>query len=212
LDNYTKPDFKNSALITIDVQRDTLDGQTLEIPGTSSALPHMKELLDTFRYHKLPVIHIVRIYKTDGTNADLCRRGLVEQGALIFAEGSPGTELARELFDDDTVRLSSKLLLSGEIQNISENEVIICKPRWGAFYNTPLHEHLQRLKADTLIFCGCNFPNCPRTSIYEASERDYRIAVAEDALSGIYDQGKKELESIGVFVASTKDIKDRFNQ
>lgn len=68
---------------------------------------------------------------------------------------------------------------SGGIQKITENEVIIYKPRWGAFYSTSLHEYLQKLKIDTLVFSGCNFPNCPRISIYEASERDYRIVLAE---------------------------------
>jgi len=35
MDKYTKPDFDKSALITIDILRDTLDGQPLEILGTS---------------------------------------------------------------------------------------------------------------------------------------------------------------------------------
>jgi hypothetical protein len=31
--------------VTIDTQRDTLDGQPLEIPGTSAALPNMRRVL-----------------------------------------------------------------------------------------------------------------------------------------------------------------------
>src|SRR3989442_358297 len=31
------------------------------------------------------------------------------------------------------------------------------------------------LGISTLVCCGCNFPNCPRTSLYEASERDFRL-------------------------------------
>ena len=165
MDEYIKPHFKNSALITIDVQRDTLNDQPLEVPGTSNALPHIKQLLDTYRNCKLPIIHIIRIYKTDGSNVDLCRRTLVEKGTPILNEDSLGAELAKELFDDDIVRYDSKLLLSGGIQTITENEVIIYKSRWGAFYKTPLQKHLQTLKVDTLIFSGCNYPNCPRTSI-----------------------------------------------
>jgi hypothetical protein len=37
-----------TALITIDVQADTLDGQPLEIAGTSAALPRMAELCSAF--------------------------------------------------------------------------------------------------------------------------------------------------------------------
>jgi hypothetical protein len=36
-------------LITIDTQRDVLDGQSLETPGTSAILPAMTLLLDAFR-------------------------------------------------------------------------------------------------------------------------------------------------------------------
>ncbi len=61
MDKYTRPDFDKSALITIDVLRDTLDGQPLEIPGTSAALPKMKQLLDFYRKINKPIVHIVRI-------------------------------------------------------------------------------------------------------------------------------------------------------
>jgi nicotinamidase-related amidase len=47
---------------------------------------------------------------------------------------------------------------------------------------------------NSLVVSGCNFSNCPRITIYEAIERDYRIALAEDAISGLYSQGKKEFE------------------
>ena len=63
MEKYTTPDLTSSALITIDTQCDTLDGQPLEIPGTSAALPNMKLLLDRFRELSKPIIHIVRIYK-----------------------------------------------------------------------------------------------------------------------------------------------------
>ena len=206
MDKYTRPDFKTSALITIDILRDTLDEQPLEIPGTSTVLPKIKQLLDFYRENNKPIVHIIRIYKNDASNVDLCRRKLVENGKEIFIKNSLGAELPRELFDDDTVRYDSNMLLNGEIQEISENEVIIYKPRWGAFYNTPLDNHLKNIGVSTLVFSGCNFPNCPRTSIYEASERDYKIALAEDAISGLYEQGKDELINIGVLVENTNNI------
>ena len=40
----TAPEWGKAALVTIDVQVDTLDGQPLEVPGTSAALPAMAEL------------------------------------------------------------------------------------------------------------------------------------------------------------------------
>lgn len=54
------------------------------------------------------------------------------------------------------------------------------------------------------MFAGCNFPNCPRASIYEASERDFRVVVIADATSGFDERAQRELENIGVSVRSTE--------
>ena len=55
MDKYTNPNFETSALITIDTQRDTLDGQPFEVPGTSDILPVMSQLLQAYREAKLPI-------------------------------------------------------------------------------------------------------------------------------------------------------------
>jgi nicotinamidase-related amidase len=197
-DRYLTPEFAAAALITIDTQRDVLDGEPLEIRGTSAALPAMKLLLDAFRQAQAPIVHIVRLYRRDGSNVDLCRRSWVEDGAPILTPGSEGSELAPGLLADPTVRLDPDLLLTNGIQEVSSREVVIYKPRWGAFFKTPLEAHLRSHGVSTIVFCGCNFPNCPRTSIYQASERDFRVVLATDAISGLYDRGRQELAGIGV--------------
>jgi nicotinamidase-related amidase len=58
MDEYTEPNFATSALVTIDVQPDVLDGAPLEIPGTSAALPAMKWLVDAFRRGGWPIVHV----------------------------------------------------------------------------------------------------------------------------------------------------------
>ena len=93
------------------------------------------------------------------------------------------------------------------IQPVGPHEVVIYKPRWGAFYQTPLETYLRQSGISTVIFTGCNFPNCPRTSIYEASERDFRVAAVEDAISGIYERGREELRAIGVIIARAEEIR-----
>ena len=202
---YVNPDFDSIALITIDVQRDTLDGQPFEIPGTSAAAEVIAPLAEAFRAAGRPIIHIVRLYRRDGSNADLCRRGAIEEGLDLVISGSSGAEIAPGLTPDGT-SLDVDLLHAGGIQEFGPNEVAIYKPRWGAFYETPLADHLRGLGVTTLAFCGCNFPNCPRTSIYEASERDFRIVLAEDAISGLYDRGRDELRNIGVRLMASAEI------
>lgn len=94
MDKYTQPVLDNSALITIDVLRDTLDKQPLEIPGTSTVLPKIKQLMDFYRENNKPIVHIIRIYKTDASNVDLCRKKLVLALWFFPAATSP---TAREL-------------------------------------------------------------------------------------------------------------------
>ena len=209
LDKYTRPDLDSAALITIDTQCDTLDGQSLEIPGTSAILPNIKLLLDAFRDQTKPIIHIVRIYKRDGSNVDICRKATVESGQPILLEGSSGCQIAQNLFSSSETTLDFPLLLSGAIQHLSSSEVIIYKPRWGAFYRTPLEEYLRELRVSTLIFTGCNFPNCPRASIYEASERDFRVVLVTDAVSGLYEIGRNEMRNIGVELLETRVLLDK---
>lgn len=206
--DYTSPECDRAALVTIDVQSDTLDGQPLEIPGTTSALPRMIQLANAFRARGRPIFHVVRIYRRDGANVDLCRRAAVEQGANMLIEGSPGCELAAALRPDKTVWLDSALLLQGNIQGWSDNEFVMYKPRWGAFFDTPLMAALEEQGVNTLVFVGRNFPNCPRTSIYQASERDFRVVVAADALSGLDAAGTRQLEAIDVAVRPTNAIVD----
>lgn len=203
---YTAPDFSAAALITIDTQRDVLDGAQLEIAGTSAALTHIQPLVKAFRGAGQPIVHVVRLYRPDGSNVDLCRRGLVEDGAAILATGSDGAQLAVELLPQAATRLDDERLLAGEMQRLGAGEVAMYKPRWGAFYETDLEAHLRGHGVSTVVFCGCNFPNCPRTSIYEASERDFRVVLVADAISGLYERGERELANIGVAVMDSSAV------
>ena len=205
MNQYTKANFERSALITIDTQCDTLDGQPFEIPGTSAVLPNIRRVLDAYRIARRPIVHIVRIYKKDASNVELCRKETIENGTELLLENTPGCELAPAMFDDP-IRLDFGLLLSGDIQKVNEFEVVMYKPRWGAFYNTRLESYLKSLGVDTVVFTGCNFPNCPRTSIYEASERDFKIVLVDDAISGLYVKGKQEMQNIGVQIRSSEGI------
>lgn len=205
-DPHTAPQFDAAALITIDTQRDLLDDGAFPIPGTSDAVPAMRLLADAFREAGRPIVHIVRIYEPDGSNAERCRRELLTGGARIVLRDTIGFQLPNELLPDRDLKLDAELLLAGRAQSLGPREVAIYKPRWGAFYRTPLEEHLREQGVSTVVFAGCNFPNCPRTSIYEASERDFRVVVVRDAVSGLYERGEHELLNIGVVLMTADEV------
>lgn len=210
MDSYTRPDLARSALITIDTQNDfTLDGAPASIPGTGAIIPNMRRLLDLYREQGRTILHVVRLYRTDASNVDLCRKRRIEQGQQIVAPGTDGAELVQGLKPDGSARLYADMLLSGGFQALGHNEYVMYKPRWGAFYGTRLEGFLNDRGIDSLVFCGCNYPNCPRTSIYQASERDFRIVLVTDALSQFDDTGRRDMANIGVELLETGTVEQR---
>lgn len=211
-DPYTRPLPDSAALVLIDVQHDFYaDDAPLPIEGTKAAIPAMALLATAFRHRAMPIVHVVRLYRADGSNADPVRRQAIERGARFAVPGSAGSQIAPELLSHP-VELDHELLLSGELQQIGPREHVLYKPRWGAFFQTKLEQHLRDTGSDTVVFVGCNYPNCPRTSIYEASERDFRIVLVSDALSGIDDRGVEECRAIGVDVRNTSATLAWLNQ
>ncbi len=203
-DPYTRPLASSAALLLIDMQRDFLDAPgangPMAVAGTNAVIPAIAKLARAFRHRGLPIVHVIRLYRSDGSNVDLVRRHSIEQGARIAMPGSPGSQIPAELLPE-SVDLDHELLLAGGLQRIGPAEHVMYKSRWGAFYDTKLEQHLRESSSSTVVFAGCNFPNCPRTSMYEASERDFRVVLVSDAVSGAYERGIDECRAIGVTVA-----------
>ena len=207
MSDYLSPHYAQSALIIIDFQNDcVLPGGAMEIPGSIDVLPALTALCQHMRNIGRPIFHIVRAYLPDGSNVDLYRRSAVEAGASLLTPFKEGADFPDALKPLGAPPLDWKMLLTGNEQLLSDCDHVLYKPRWGAFYQTRLEHVLRTLSIDTLIFAGCNFPNCPRTSMYEDSERDFRLVLAQDAMSGLYPQGMDELKNIGVTITNSQDI------
>jgi nicotinamidase-related amidase len=204
VDPYIAPQLDRSALLVIDTQVDFLDGGASPIPGTTQVLPMISELLDAFRLEGRPVVHVVRLYQ--GEDVDLARRALLTSSHDIVRPGSPGSQIAPTLRPEGVMDLDPERLLTGEFQELGALEWAMWKPRWGAFYRTRLEEHLRRQHVTTVVLAGCNYPNCPRATAYGASERDLRVLLAADALSGVLPHHLAEAGRMGVLCTRTHQI------
>lgn len=191
-------DQHSVALVIIDMQEDFAHPSgAAYINGTAEIISSIAGIAALFRKHGRPVYHVIRLYHPDGSNAELCRREMISSGHSVVAPGTSGAAILQDLLPDHCSSVDHEELLKGEVTQMGDHDYVLYKPRWGAFFNTRLHEEL-RLKGITgLLIVGCNFPNCPRTTFYEASERDYHLAMAPFAISGVYDRGVTELENIG---------------
>lgn len=209
MDKYTRPDFSRCAVLTIDMQNDfVLPDAPAAVPGTWNVVPAVQRLLADCRLRGIPIVHVIRLYLADGSNVDLCRRSRIRHHPDVVIPGTNGAALVAPLMPEGAVPVDAAALVGGNIQQLAANEWILYKPRWGAFFQTKLEAWLKDNGINTLIFTGCNFPNCPRTSLYEASERDFKVAVVSDALSGIYDKGLEEIRQIGGAVYTTAELRD----
>jgi nicotinamidase-related amidase len=205
-DPHLEPHWNSAALITIDMQRDFLTDGAFGLAGTTEIMPSLQKLTKAFRAVGRPIVHIVRLYPPDGRDVDRVRRALVRAGAQFVSPGTPGRLLAPGLAPADAPDLDDALLLSGEPQTLGPDEYALYKPRWGAFYRTPLAELLVGHGVDTLVFAGCNLPNCPRASVIEAHERDFRVVLTPDAVSQTSDQGLREIAGLGTTLVRTADV------
>lgn len=205
-DPHLSPRFANSALITVDVQRDFLSEAEHGVEGTTEILPELGELARHFRRAGRPIVHVVRLYPAGGEDADLVRRTPLSRGASIVRPGSAGAEIAPEVLPADSPGLDAEGLLGGAAQELGPDEHALFKPRWGAFFRTRLDELLRSRGVDTLVVGGCNLPNCPRATLVEGSERDYRLVLPLDAVSRYDEQAGDELGALGVSVLTAHEV------
>jgi nicotinamidase-related amidase len=166
-------------------------------------LVRLARLTNAFRKRELPIYHSVRLYRPDGTNVDLCRREMVEEGTRVLMPGSIGSELVDEIRPLDAPRLDPVSLIEGKAQEIGRNEKVLFRPRWGAFHQTRLEQSLKEAEVNTLVVCGLNFVTGTRASLFEASARDFRLVLVCDATCGATEEALKELGRIGVHLMPT---------
>ena len=204
MQDYLSPERQKAALLTIDAQRDfILPGAPATVSGSSAAASQMRHLVETFRAHHAPIVHMVRLYRCNGSNVDLCHRALIEAGQRIVMPGTLGAEIIDDLKPTSGLRLQPDLLLEGKLQEIGPKEWICYKPRLSAFFQTPVEEHLKSLGISTIVICGTDFPASPRSTVYAAANRDFRLVLATDAISGATDSGLDEMAQIGAYLMAT---------
>ncbi len=199
--NYCVPQKGAAALLTLSAQQDFLrPGSPYRVAGGQRILPALGHVVRGFREQGMPLFHAVRLYRPDGSNVDACRRQAVEEGMRVFMPGTLGAELLDEVRPNAAVRLDAPQLFDGEFQELGENEWAFYRPRWGAFHGTELEARLRELGVTTLVVCGFNFTTAMRATIYEASARDFRIVLVNDAVGNGSEEAVRELARIGVYL------------
>ncbi len=206
-DPHTTPHLDSAALVVIDVQNDFLDDGPLGVAGTKDRLSEIERLTKVFRRAGRPIVHAIRLYH--GEDVDTVRRTRFDAGERVVQPHTEGADIPRSLLPVD-VRLKPEQLMNGEAQRIGEQELVVWKPRWSAFHRTNLDAILRGLGVDTVVVAGCNFPNCPRASLFDATELDYRAAIVTDATSAVTPERISDMVAIGVVPLTVDELEKGF--
>lgn len=155
------------ALVVIDMQREfaTPAGGPFFVPEASRRIPTMRRLVDRFRSLGLPVIHTA--FSATHLGFDRPRFGTVMPNRAAGAGAVPDGLFRSRAFVAELQPLAS--------------EIVIEKPSYGAFFDTPLETILKRLGVDTLVLAGTLTDCCVGTTARQAYERGFAAVVVSDA-------------------------------
>jgi len=186
------------SLVIVDMQNDfVLPGAPACVAGAYDTVPVIKRLLDFFRVNKLPVFHVVREYRADGSDIEMNRLdGFLREGRYLVP-GTKGCEIV------DPLRP-----LDGEYR--------IVKNRYSCFMNTELDFMLRRIGVTHLVVCGTQYPNCIRATIFDAVCHGYHVINIIDATSAqtpdIAKANIVDIRNIGVDCISLDEFILSFNK
>lgn len=205
VDRHTAPRWESSALLTLGLQVDTLDGPHADEDAEQAATVAAR-LLASYRRAQLPVVHAVRLHPRASADTDPILRGLLDAGAVLCEPDTPGSQIAAELLPPSAPPLDPRALLAGQLQRLGRNEYAVRQPRFDAFFRTALDEHLLRRGVDTVVVAGAGFGGAGRATLYGAVQRDYRAVAVSDALSGWTSPAAGDLAGIGIATVTTDDV------
>jgi len=184
---YEKGDVKfdiipdKCALIVIDMQNEFVKPKWTPywVPESTRQLPKIKKLINYSRKKNIPVIFTVY----SKTHDYLDRPKYLPFMPCRFPD-----------YDID----QSDYFIKGEVWHEIKplkNEIIIEKPSYGAFYDTPLETILKNMGKDTIIICGTLTNYCCSTTARQAFERSFKVIFGSDITSSHFiDYHETELK------------------
>lgn len=180
------------ALAIVDMQNDfVLPDSPACIAGAYATIPNIEKVLKLFRRKKLPVCHLVREYREDGSDIERFRYEKFMQGNKYAIPNTVGSEIVDELKP-----------ISGEYR--------IVKNRFSGFMNTELDFILRRLGISDLVVTGTQYPNCVRATVFDAIALGYDVTVVTDATSAATEEIAQanitDLRNIGVQCVTTEEF------
>ncbi|MEA2037163.1 MAG: isochorismatase family cysteine hydrolase [Nanoarchaeota archaeon] len=183
--------MNDKALLIIDMQNDfVLEGAVFRVKGALDVVDNIKKVLEEFRANKLPIFHVVRVHKEDGSDVEITRKEVFSK-TPFGVEGAKGAEIIDEL-------------------KPNEGEVVVKKTRMSAFFNTDLETKLKSMNVNEVFVVGIQTPNCIRATAFDSVAYDYETYLVDDAVAAqneeIHNVNVMDMKNIGIKMVKTEEV------
>jgi nicotinamidase-related amidase len=170
-----------TALVIVDMQRVFVADSPVAAPAGAEVAERLNRLAAACRQSAIPVIWTRHVVRPGGSNIGLLGEMVPPVAGGIIDEDAPSAALH-------------------ELMDVHEGDVIVTKPRFGAFYGTDLEVILRSSGIDTIILGGINTNVCVDTTAREAAVREFRVLFLSDGTANF------DLPDGGLGAVSAEDL------
>jgi nicotinamidase-related amidase len=150
-----------TALINIDMQNCFVQGYPISAPDGLIVLDRINCLAEVCRKAGILVIHTSLVLRPDGSNTGVLGEMAPPVREGILNKGSESAALHKGLVVDS-------------------KDILLDKPRFGAFHGTDLELILRTRGINTVIISGIATNVCCETTVREAMVRDFHVFFMSD--------------------------------
>jgi len=152
---------ERTALLNVDMQNCFVEGTPFSAPDGLAVQERINRVAAACRAAGILIIHTSHVLRTDASNvgvlgeiAPIVKKGIINKGSFSAA-------LHKNLLVDAT-------------------DILLEKPRFGAFHGTDLELILRSRGIDAVIITGIATNVCCETTAREAAVRDFRVFFLSD--------------------------------
>jgi nicotinamidase-related amidase len=180
---------KRTALINVDCQNCFVDAAV----GGLEIVRRINDLARACRSTGILVIHTRHVLRPDGSNRGVLGELIpwIKYGVLDEGAESAALHLGLE---------------------VDPRDLVLDKPRYGAFHGTDLEAILRGKGIDTLIISGISTPVCCDTTAREATARDFQVMFLSDGTTAAGDRTTTAGDNARLHAATLEIVGDVFGQ
>lgn len=152
---------ERTALINVDMQNCFVEGAPISAPDGRAVLDRINRLAAVCRRAGVLVVHTSNVFRPDGSNLGILGEINPPVRAGMLNKGAASAALHPDLVVD-------------------ARDILLEKPRFGAFHGTDLELILRSRGLDSVIISGIATNVCCETTAREATVRDFRVFFLSD--------------------------------